>query len=128
MKRVNPFPCWGGAMKRLDDMAVIPTRDKDILHEVRRTIHTLLPGATVYLYGSGARGTREPDSDLDLLVVTETGLSRAQAAAVADAIYELELARGVVISTMYYERLEWEAPLMRATPFRTHVEAEAVLL
>ena len=48
--------------------------------------------------------------------------------AVADAIYELELARGVVISTVHYDRAEWEAPLMRATPFRTRVEAEAVLL
>jgi hypothetical protein len=34
----------------------------------------------------------------------------------------------VVISTMHYERVEWEAPLMRATPFRTRVEAEAVLI
>jgi predicted nucleotidyltransferase len=115
-------------MKRLDDVAVIPTRDKDILREVRRTIHTLLPGATVYLYGSGARGTREPDSDLDLLILTETGLSRDEERAVADAIYELELARGVVISTVHYGRVEWEAPLMRATPFRSRVEAEAVLL
>jgi len=115
-------------MKRLDDVAVIPVRDKDILREVRRAIHTVLPGATVYLYGSGARGTREPDSDLDLLVLTETGLSRDEEVAVADAIYELELTWGVVISTMHYERVEWEAPLMRATPFRTRVEAEAVLI
>ena len=115
-------------MKRLDDVAVISMRDKDILREVRRAIHAVLPGATVYLYGSGARGTREPDSDLDLLVLTETGLSRDEEVAVADAIYELELTWGVVISTMHYERVEWEAPLMRATPFRTRVEAEAVLI
>lgn len=115
-------------MKRLDDVAVIPTRDKDILRELRRAIHTLLPGATVYLYGSGARGTREPDSDLDLLILTETGLSRDEEMAVGDTIYELELARGVVISTIHYARGDWEAPLMRATPFRTLVEAEAILI
>ncbi len=115
-------------MKQLEDVAVIPTRDKEILREVRRAIRRLLPGATVYLYGSGARGTREPDSDLDLLILTEAGLSLDEERAVADAIYEIELARGVVISTVRYDRTEWEAPLMRATPFRSRVEAEAVLI
>ena len=115
-------------MKQLEDVVVIPTRDKSILREVRRAIQGVLPGATVYLYGSGARGTREPDSDLDLLILTEARLSRDEERAVADAVYELELARGVVISTVHYDKAEWEAPLMRATPFRTRVEAEAVLI
>jgi predicted nucleotidyltransferase len=115
-------------MKRLEDVAVIPTKDKDVLREIGEIIHKLLPGATLYLYGSGARGTREPDSDLDLLIVTEARLSRAEEAAVADAVYEIELARGVVISTVCYSRAEWDAPLNRATPFRNRVEAEAVLV
>ena len=115
-------------MKRLDDVIGIPTKDKDILRETRRTIRAVLPEAIVYPYGSGARGTREPDSDLDLLIVTETPASRDDERAVADAIYELELARGVVISTIHYDRTEWDAPLTRATPFRTRVETEAVLL
>ena len=115
-------------MKRLDDVIVIPKRDKDILREIRRTVHALLPDAVVYLYGSGARGTREPDSDLDLLIVTATPVSRDAERAVADAIYEVELARGAVISMILYDRAEWDAPLTRATPFRARVEAEAVLL
>jgi predicted nucleotidyltransferase len=115
-------------MQHLEEVAVIPARDKDILREVRQAIQRVLPGATVYLYGSGARGTREPDSDLDLLILTEARVSRAEELAVAEAVYELELARGVVISTVHYERAEWEAPLMRATPFWNRVEAEAVRL
>lgn len=115
-------------MKRLEDVAVIPPRDKDILREIRQAIQRLVPGAMVYLYGSGARGTRDPDSDLDLLILTETGLSQDREKAIADAIYELELARGVVVSAIHYDRAEWDAPLMRATPFRTRVGAEAVLL
>ena len=63
-----------------------------------------------------------------MLLLTETPLSRDEENAVADAIYELELARGVVVSTIHYDRAEWDAPLTRATPFRTRVEAEAVLL
>jgi predicted nucleotidyltransferase len=115
-------------MQQLEEVAVIPARDKDILREVRQAIQRVLPGATVYLYGSGARGTREPDSDLDLLILTEARVSSAEELAVADAIYELELARGVVISTVHYEKAEWEAPVMRVTPFWNRVEAEAVRL
>ena len=36
-------------MKHLEEVAVISTRDKDILREVRRAIQRLLPSATVYL-------------------------------------------------------------------------------
>ncbi len=115
-------------MKRLDDLPAFPTMDKHVLHEVRQIIQRLLPGATVYLYGSAARGTREPDSDLDLLVVTEGRLSRGEEIAAADAVYDLELARGVVVSIVYFSQEEWDAPLTRATPFRNRVEAEAVLV
>jgi predicted nucleotidyltransferase len=115
-------------MRRLEDIAAIPTRDKEVLREVRQIIHRLAPGATVYLYGSGARGSREQDSDLDILVLTENQLSRSEEAAVAEAVYELELARGVVISILHYREAEWDTPLIRATPFRTRVEAEAVLI
>jgi len=115
-------------MQYLEEVAVIPARDKDILREVRQAIQRVLPGATVYLYGSGARGTREPDSDLDLLILTDARVSRDEETAVAEPVYELELTRGVVISTVQYERAEWEAPLMRATPFWNRVDAEAVRL
>ena len=55
-------------------------------------------------------------------------MSRSKEAAVTDAIYELELVKGVVISTLYYCWSEWDAPLVRATPFRHRVEVEAVLI
>jgi predicted nucleotidyltransferase len=115
-------------MKHIEDVPQISPRDKAILHEIRQTIQRVVPGTTVYLYGSAARGTREPDSDLDVLLLTERPLSRAEQSAVADAVYELELARGIVVSTIQYEKAEWDAPLTCASPFRMQVEAEAVLL
>jgi len=115
-------------MKRIEDVAMISPRDKDLLREIRQAIERVVPAVTIYLYGSGARGTREPDSDLDVLLLTERPLSREDERAMADAVYELELAHGVVVSTILYHRAEWDAPLTRATPFRAQVEAEAVLL
>ena len=115
-------------MKHIEDVAEISPRDKAVLREIRQTIQRVVPGTTVYLYGSGARGTREPDSDLDVLLLTERPLSREVENAVAAAVYELELARGIVVSTIQYAKAEWDAPLTCATPFRRQVEAEAVLL
>jgi predicted nucleotidyltransferase len=115
-------------MRSLESTPAIPPNDKLILTECRDVLRKLLPGVTVFLYGSGARGNREPDSDLDLLMLTERRLSPEEQTQAANAVYDLELARRVVISTLFYSREEWEAPLTRATPFRHLVEAEAVLL
>ncbi len=115
-------------MKRFEDVAEIPNGDKAILREFRGLIRSLLPDAMLYLYGSGARGTRDPDSDLDLLIVTQHRLSPREERDVADAVYELELSRGAVISILFYSRAEWDAPLTRATPFRARVDSEAVLV
>jgi predicted nucleotidyltransferase len=123
---IGPAHVEAGSMQHLDDVAIIPVGDKTILREVRAVIARLLPEATVYLYGSGARGAREPDSDLDLLILTPHPVSRSDERRIADALYDLELARGVVISLLWYTQTDWDAALTWATPFRRRVEAEAV--
>ncbi|HEX9899941.1 MAG TPA: nucleotidyltransferase domain-containing protein [Candidatus Methylomirabilis sp.] len=115
-------------MKTIDNAFAIQAKDKEILSELGRIVRGVLPGATIYLFGSAAKGVRQADSDLDVLIITNTHLSRQDQAALTEAIYELELARGAVISTLFYSREEWDAPLTRATPFHTRVEAEAVLV
>jgi hypothetical protein len=41
-----------------------------------RIVGRILPGATIYLFGSAVKGVRQGDSDLDVLVITNTQLSR----------------------------------------------------
>jgi predicted nucleotidyltransferase len=110
----------------LDTAATVQAKDKE--YALRRIVGNLLPAATVYLFGSAVNRVRQADSDLDVLILTSDPISRQEEAAVTDAIYELELANGVVISTLFYSNEEWDAPLTRATPFRARVEAEAVRL
>jgi predicted nucleotidyltransferase len=118
----------GSGVKRLDTISAIHPSDKEILSKLGQIVRWLLPGATICLFGGAAKGRREPDSDLDVLIISSGPLSRQEEAVVADAIYGLELANGVVISTLLYSREEWEAPLARATPFQARLEAEATLL
>jgi uncharacterized protein len=42
---------------------------QDVIEEAARQITAAAPGARVILFGSHARGTAGPDSDVDLLVV-----------------------------------------------------------
>ena len=79
-------------MKSPDTAVTVQAKDKEILYELDRIIRRLLPGATIFLFGSATKGVRQADSDLDVLIITNTHLSCQEEAAVTEAIYELELA------------------------------------
>ena len=115
-------------MKRIDDADLISSADKQLLAEVKRAIIGMLPDATVLLYGSAARGQRQPDSDYDVLVLTGTELSTLEEDRVRSAVYELELKRDAVLSVSLWAVARWNMPIMSASPYRRNVEKEGVLL
>ncbi|MEM1596972.1 MAG: nucleotidyltransferase domain-containing protein [Pyrobaculum sp.] len=43
----------------------------EVLAELKRAVMELDPSAEVYLFGSAARGAMRPDSDVDVLVVSD---------------------------------------------------------
>jgi|GEM_PF-1236854 uncharacterized protein len=48
---------------------------RKLIHEdIKRSIHSFLPGANVILFGSRARGEASVSSDVDLLIVTDQDL------------------------------------------------------
>ncbi len=62
------------------------------------------------LYGSTARGERQPDSDYDLLVLTKRKLSHQEERMLHDAVYDVELRNDAVLSLVIYAREEWDHP------------------
>lgn len=73
------------------------------------------------LFGSKARGEKDPESDIDILLVVE-GLSRDD----EDKIYkigaEISLKRDVVLSSVCFDTAEYLA--QKNFPFLTTAEAE----
>lgn len=116
------------AMRRLDQAANISATDKELLREIKRVIRDFLPNAQVLLYGSVARGTHGPESDYDVLVLTDEVLDTREEGKVRSAVFDVELTCDVVISTQFYARAQWNTPLYRAMPFHQEVDRDAILI
>ena len=115
-------------MNPIEQADSIPPTDRKLMLELKHLVQELAPGAQVFLYGSAARGAREPDSDYDVLVLLERALSRKEVDEIRDAICDLELAREVVISPVFMSREEWNSPATAATPYYRAVSREAIEL
>ena len=115
-------------MRTLEQADAVSQEDRALLAELSRRIHEFAPAARVFLYGSVARGTQEPDSDYDILVLTDEPLPKSTEQATERAILALESEREVVFSTIYYSRNVWDTPILRVSPFRADIERDGVLL
>jgi predicted nucleotidyltransferase len=115
-------------MTTAENASVLALEDREILAAAKAAVKKILPDATLILFGSAARGERKPDSDYDLLVLTERALSNAEQSAVRDALFSIELERGPVLCTLFYSKSEWAAPRTCVNPFHAAVERDAILL
>ena len=111
----------------LESTAVSPA-DKQLLLEIKTAILALLPTATVILYGSAARGMRQPDSDYDLLVLTDASLTADEQAVVDRKLLNIELETGAIICAIYKTKKDCDSPRLQRLPFHLEVDRDAVVL
>jgi len=115
-------------MRTLAQMTALSDKDRDLLCKVNDIIRSFFPDADVLLYGSIARGTADPESDYDLLVLTEEPLSKEEERTIDDAVFEVETTAGVIICAIFCPKEQWDTPLYRAMPFHWEVDRDAVVL
>lgn len=115
-------------MRTLEQAERLSSSDRELLQEVKQVICGLFPAATVLLYGSVARGTRTAESDYDILVLMDHAPTQAEKDRARDALFDLGLERGAVISTIFYAESDWDSPLYRAMPLHCEVDRDAVLI
>lgn len=105
------------------------TRHSKIFKEIRELAHKLfsnIPGM-VYLYGSQARGDAAPDSDWDILIVTDAAIDKQTAYEnYAYPFTEIGWRLGAQITPLLYTRSEWNAE--SNTAFYHNVNNDAILL
>jgi predicted nucleotidyltransferase len=86
----------------------------------------MLPVRRIMLFGSKARGDDDPESDVDLLVLTARPVPMEERWAVNRRILPVECQRGVMISLLLIPEEEWEHGMMQAHPIRTEVRRDGV--
>ena len=98
------------------------------LSRIKKIVTDNEPSAKIYLYGSRARGTMNPDSDWDILILlNKDTITFEIEKKITYPLYELEFEIGEVISPMVYSEKEWNSKYS-ITPFFTNVMREGKLV
>jgi len=115
-------------MQSYYDLKDMSPEIKGLLKKVQKTIHSVVPGAEIILYGSRARGDASSVSDWDFLILVDQPLDQNIITRIRDRVYDLELETDTVLSSIIRSREEWYSPRYSVLPFKRVVEQEGVSL
>ncbi len=101
---------------------------KELLEQVKNTIHEIEPDAEIILYGSRARGDVHDESDWDFLILLDGVVDDERTDAIRHRLYEIEWDCGEVLSAIVRSRQEWDSPLHQVTPFSKVVREQGILI
>jgi predicted nucleotidyltransferase len=110
-------------MKTLSDIHLQP-KDRQAIAAAVEVLRAQFPVQSVTLFGSKATGRDDAESDIDLLVLTSRKLTWRERDAVTDALFDVEMAHDVVISTLVLPAEEWEGGPYRVLPIRSEIERQ----
>lgn len=115
-------------MKRLNEYKTSSEEEKILLARCRNEIETIDPSAEVILYGSRARGDADPDSDYDLLVLTDEEVTLKREDLFRRQLFPIEIETGAVFTVILVSRKDWNSALYAAMPFYQNVKRDGVVL
>lgn len=84
----------------------LKNRKREVIDRMVRRIVKRFDPDRIILFGSHARGTAGPDSDIDLLVVMPvSGSTRKKAVEIGVALHDINVPKDIVVTTP--EEFEW---------------------
>jgi len=94
---------------------------------VQRLKDKRIPLVKTILYGSQARGTSDPNSDIDILVVVES-LDKNIRTIIIDEAFEISLQNNVDLIALPCHKEEYDSPIFQADHFFKNIEHDGVIL
>jgi predicted nucleotidyltransferase len=102
------------------------SRKEFILGKIKEVVNHIYPFTEIYLYGSRARGHARKQSDWDVLILLNTPEVDFELEKLfIDALYEIEIETGEVISPMVYSKNEWNLK-HSFTPLYENISREGI--
>ena len=98
-----------------------------VAHLIRNYVNSIDPTVDVILYGSRARGDERPDSDWDILILTDYATDLVTERKFRNRLYDLELELGESFSVFVYARNDWQTK-QKVTPFYDSVIQDGILI
>ena len=120
---VKLFVCERPVMK-MPESAKLAQKERRSILEVSRALKFDLPVTRVILFGSKARGTGEPDSDIDLLVLTSCPVSSKLRAAISDRLADVNLQNDVSLTSVVVSEQDWSSGLIHYMLIHEEVERD----
>lgn len=112
-------------MKSIHDAQLHPN-EVQALEEAVSLLRQNFPVTEIRLFGSKARGDSGPESDMDLLVLTSRKLPWRERDAMTDALYDIQIRCGVVLSLLVVPSQEWASGPTSALPIHDIIEEEGI--
>jgi len=110
-------------MRTLED-AKLSQKERDSILEASRILKSDLPVTRLILFGSKARGIGEPDSDIDLLVLTSCPAGSDLRSAISDRLAEINLRNDVLLTSVVVSEEDWLNGLIQYMLIHEEVERD----
>ena len=110
-------------MKMLEDIK-LSQKERGSILEASKVLKSGLPVKKLILFGSKARGTDEPDSDIDLLVLTSRPVDSEIRSDISDRLAEINLRNDVLLTSIVVSEDEWSNGLIRYMLIHDEVERD----
>ncbi len=105
---------------------ILAPDEKAALEEIKYRVSMLCPVRQYILFGSKARGEAQPDSDIDLLIITKRPLTTGERNGISHEIFEVNIARDTNFSRIIVDTEEWENGMTSALPFHDNVLRDGI--
>jgi len=114
-------------MKNLADLR-LKDNDRKAISEAVGILMERFPVTRVLLFGSKAEGSDDPESDIDLLVLTGHELPWRERDEMINSLFDTQLKYDVVFGVLVVSVDEWDEGLTTVLPIHHEIEEHGVLV
>jgi predicted nucleotidyltransferase len=106
------------------ESAKLDEKERCSIIEASGILKSELPVTRLVLFGSKARGQGQPDSDIDLLVLTACPVRSKLRSTISDRLADINLRNDVLLTSVVISEQEWSSGLVRYMLIHDEVERD----